>query len=59
MITLADYVGFIKKIMKLMQLTYPMFRKIEVITFIVDMINFFKYISNIYGTNYDNDQNHL
>merc|ERR1719461_2319252 len=25
-----DYVGFIKKIMKLMQLTYPMFRKIEV-----------------------------
>ena len=26
----TDYVGFIKKIMKLMQLTYPMFRKIEV-----------------------------
>jgi len=25
-----DYVGFIKKIMKLMQLSYPMFRKIEV-----------------------------
>jgi len=25
-----DYVGFIKKIMKLMQLAYPMFRKIEV-----------------------------
>ena len=28
--TISDYVGFIKKIMKLMQLTYPMFRKIEV-----------------------------
>ena len=25
-----DYVGFIKKIMKLMQLSFPMFRKIEV-----------------------------
>jgi len=25
-----DYVGFIKKIMKLMQLSYPMFRKVEV-----------------------------
>ena len=30
MLKLSDYVGFIKKIMKLMQLTYPMFRKIEV-----------------------------
>ena len=27
---LLDYVGFIKKIMKLMQLSFPMFRKIEV-----------------------------
>ena len=27
---ITDYVGFIKKIMKLMQLVYPMFRKIEV-----------------------------
>ena len=26
----SDYVGFIKKIMKLMQLSFPMFRKIEV-----------------------------
>ena len=31
MVTLClDYVGFIKKIMKLMQLSFPMFRKIEV-----------------------------
>ena len=45
----ADYVGFIKKIMKLMQLTYPMFRKIEVtiiICFIaiMNMTNFLKKI---------------
>ena len=29
-IFISDYVGFIKKIMKLMQNEFPMFRKIEV-----------------------------
>ena len=28
--SIADYVGFIKKVMKLMQNEFPMFRKIEV-----------------------------
>ena len=40
---ISDYVGFIKKIMKLMQLTYPMFRKIEV-TIIINIIIYFLFI---------------